>query len=72
MSKNPDDTIYDDEDKENYTRLILKTNALYRGNNPEKAVRVMNGIIYLVTFGKIGKSIGERELLLFRAILMRC
>ena len=35
VSKNLDDTIYDDEDKENYTRLILKTNALYRGNNTE-------------------------------------
>ena len=56
VSKKPDKFIYTSEDEENYRRLMLKTNSLYVGNNPErkkKVVRVINGIIYLVNFGKI-------------------
>ena len=33
MTKEP--IIYEDEDYENYIRLIIKTNALYRDNNPK-------------------------------------
>ena len=33
VSKNPDDNIYTYDDYDNYTRLMLKTNALYRGDN---------------------------------------
>ena len=35
VSKHPDNTIYNDNDKYHYARLILKTNALCRGNDPE-------------------------------------
>ena len=33
VSKKP--TIYTDEDYNNYTKLMIKTNALHRRNNPE-------------------------------------
>ena len=66
VSKKPDETIYTPKDKENYTKLMIKTNALHHKNNPEiivpKVVRATNGIIYLVSFGKIGKGIREMEL----------
>ena len=35
MSKNPDDNIYTCNDYENYARMMLKTNVLYRSNIPE-------------------------------------
>ena len=35
VSKNPDKTIYTPKDKENYAKLMAKTNALRIGNNPE-------------------------------------
>ena len=35
MPKNPDDNIYTRNDYDNYTRLMLKTNALHHGNDPE-------------------------------------
>ena len=35
VSRNPNNTIYNAKDKENYMKLIIKTNALYRKNNPE-------------------------------------
>ena len=35
VSRNPNNTIYNAKDKENYTKLIMKTNSLYRKNNPE-------------------------------------
>ena len=76
VSRNPNNTIYNAKDKENYTKLNIKTNALYRKNNPEiivpKAERVINGTIYLVAFGRKRESIRERGSLLFRAILTRC
>ena len=34
MSKNPDDNIYTTDDYGNYARLIIKTNTLYRNNDP--------------------------------------
>ena len=34
VSKNPDDNIYTKDDYGNYARLMLKTNTLYRNNNP--------------------------------------
>ena len=33
MSKNPDDNVYTCKDYENYAKLMLKTNALYRHND---------------------------------------
>ena len=76
VSKKLDETIYTPKDKENYTKLMIKTNALHHKNNPEinrpKSSKGDNGIIYLVSFGKIGKGIREVELLLFQAILTRC
>ena len=36
MSKDPDKSIYTPEDKANYTRLMLTTNAIYRNNDPEE------------------------------------
>ena len=68
VSKEPKD--FTKEDYENYTKLMIKTSTLYR--DTQKAVKVINGIIYLVTFGKIGKSMKEVELLLFQVILTRC
>ena len=35
VSKNPDNTIYNDEDKAKYKKLMIKTNPLYRKYNPE-------------------------------------
>ena len=35
VSKKPNDTIYTDEDYNNHTKLMIKTNALHRKNNPE-------------------------------------
>ena len=34
MSKNPDGNIYTNDDYDNYARLMLKTNTLYRDNDP--------------------------------------
>ena len=35
VSKDPDETIYTPKDKETYAKLMVKTNALRVGNNPE-------------------------------------
>ena len=35
MSKNPDDNIYTYDDYDNHARLMLKSNTLYRDNNPD-------------------------------------
>ena len=35
VSKNPDENVDTYEDYDNYARLMLKTNAIYRSNNPE-------------------------------------
>ena len=35
VSKKPNNTIYDDKDKKNYERLMIKTSVLHRKNNPE-------------------------------------
>ena len=35
MSSNPDPMFFDDNDYKKYAKLMVKTNALYRGNNPE-------------------------------------
>ena len=34
LSKNPDDSIFTNDDYDNYARLMLKTNALHRNNDP--------------------------------------
>ena len=65
---------YDDYD--NYARLMLKSNTLYRNNDPEenhpKSSKGQNWKEYLKLFGIIGKGMKEAGLLLFRAILTRC
>ena len=37
MSKNPDPEYFTKEDYENYAKLMVKTNALYRDNNPKSS-----------------------------------
>ena len=37
VSKIPEENNYTDEDKKNYARLMVKTNALYRDNNPNNS-----------------------------------
>ena len=37
VSKNPDDNIYTYDDYDNYARLMLKTNTLYRNNDPNSS-----------------------------------
>ena len=34
VSKKPDETLYTSDDKENYARLMIKTNSIYRNNDP--------------------------------------
>ena len=51
MSKRPDDNNYTYKDYENYKRLMLKTNALHRNNDPkgsrgEKWIKILNPIWY--------------------------
>ena len=71
VSPKPKD--YTKEDYDNYTKLMVKTGALRQKENPNlKAVNQINGSINLKIFGIIGKSMRERGLLLFRAILTRC
>ena len=66
VSKNPTD--YTNKDHENYKRIMVKTNVLHRYYNPksptQEAVIVINGIIYLVKFGKKEENTKEVELLL--------
>ena len=42
---------FDKEDKDEYERLMVKTNALHREYDPSNPVWVKNGKIYLVLFG---------------------
>ena len=66
VSKNLDDKIIMRNDFENYKRLMIKTSALHRDMIQTaitpKVVRVSNRINFLVSFGKIGKSMRERGL----------
>ena len=61
VSKKPKE--YTEEDKKNYAKLIVKTNALHRDNDPEKniqkVVEDINEIKYLKTFGIAGKIMRE-------------
>ena len=34
VSKKPDETLYTSDDKKNYARLMIKTNSIYRNNDP--------------------------------------
>ena len=76
VSKNPKKDNYNDEDEKNYTRLMVKTNALHQNNDPNnprpKGSDSIKWKKYLVQFGLERKIIRERELLLFGVILMRC
>ena len=72
----------------NYEDLMIMTNALHRNNDEDnpypKGIKVINGIIYFVTFGvrrnlikyinflRKRKGMRGRESLLFRVILTRC
>ena len=72
VSKKPDKFIYTSEDEENYKRLMLKTNSLYVGNNPEKRKKKKSskGDKWNNILSKFWKDIKkEGELLLFRVIL---
>ena len=75
VSTNPKD--YTDEDKINYSSLMIETNTLYHEYDP-KTKRPRSSRSYkwreLLSpiWTKIKKSIRERGLLLFRAILTRC
>ena len=75
MSKNVDDNIFTRKDYEKYAKMMLKTNVLYHNNFLEglypKSSRSESGYDNLALFGAIGKSMREREFLLFRAILTR-
>ncbi|XP_060065446.1 uncharacterized protein LOC132545775 [Ylistrum balloti] len=35
ITKNPDDQIYTDQDYENYAKMMIESNALKKGNDPE-------------------------------------
>ena len=86
-SKDPDKDLIEwtKEDKQLYEILMVKTNALRKNYNPrnflQEVVRVINGKIYLVLFGKKKhlrvylsglRGLRERESLLFRVTLMHC
>ena len=67
---------YTDKDYSNYKRLMMKTNALHVGNKPginkprsSKSYKWIN-ILSPIWYG--GKSMRERGLWLFQAILTRC
>ena len=75
MSKNPEPEAFTGDDYENYKRLMLKTNALYRNNNPKsshpKSSRGNKWNLIRLIWLKEG-IMRERELSLFRAILTCC
>ena len=75
VSKEPKD--FTKEDYDNYARLMIKTNALHRGNNPESKYPKSSGgykwnNILKDIWQNRKKSMRERGLWLFRAILTRC
>ena len=74
VSKEP--KYFTKEDYENYAKLMIKSDTLYRDNDPEskhpKSSRGYKWNTILKTFGNIGESMKVVELLLFRAILTRC
>ena len=63
------------EDYENYAKLMVKTNALYRDNNPKrshpKSSKSDKWNLIRLIWAKRG-GMRERESLLFRVILTRC
>ena len=71
VSKEPKD--FTKEDYGNYAKLMVKTNALRRGNDPEKkypkSSKSYKWNYILKTFGIIGYRMKEVGLLLFRVIL---
>ena len=76
MSKYPMDGDFTSKDYENYGRILVKTHVFHKVTTrtapTPKAVKVKNGVEYLLTFGNIEKSLGERVLLSCRVILMHC
>ena len=77
VSKEPKEFITEDSD--NYANLMVKILTLFivitiqkkkKKKKTQKAVKVINGLKYLKTFGRIGKSMKEVGLLIFRAILV--
>ena len=69
-------TNYNEEDYNNYRRLMLKTNALHRNNNPQslypKSSRSYkwNNILKDIWYNR--EEYEGKGLLLFRATLTRC
>ena len=76
VSKNPDDNISTYEDYDNYARFMLKTNALYRSNNPDsnypKSSKSYKWTKILKTIWDKRKKYDGSGVVLFRATLMRC
>ena len=74
-SKNPKEPI-GKEDYNNYERLMLKTNALNRDNNPNnnypKGSKGYKWRKILSYIWEKSKNVEGKELWLFRAILTRC
>ena len=75
MSKNP--KYFTEDDYKNYTRLMLKTNALHRDNNP-KSLYPKSGrsdkwrLVKYIWTKRGGGSMRGKELLLFLATITRC
>ena len=63
VSKNPDPTIYDDNDKAAYKKLMLETNSLYRGNNPRdfRAKGNYRGVKWENPLGEFWGEIREKK-----------
>ena len=61
-SRRPNDNDYTSKDYDNYSRLMIKTNTLYRDNDPKTShpKSSKSGTIYLVLFGLKRKSIKKR------------
>ena len=74
MSKEPKELYYyPKNDRENYAKLMVKSNALLQDYDPDKthpAVKVINGITYLNTFGLKGLSMSDPNALLERLDLL--
>ena len=77
MSKIPEENNYTPEDEKNYARLTVKTNALYRDNNPNNSHPKSSGgnkwnNILKKIWANSKKKKTEVELSLSRVILMHC
>ena len=76
LSKSPNDNIYTRKDYDNYARLMLKTNAIHRDNNPKclypKSSKSAKWVSLLSPIWHGRFEYEGKGLWLFRAILTRC